>query len=1181
VNHHSIRIPARAGCALGLLITLLVLAAGPVHAQSVAGSIVGTVTDASNAVVAGATVTLTNLGTNDTRTAQSDATGSYQFVNLLPGNYRVAVEQTGFKRFARQPITVEVQSVVRIDVPMQIGDAAQTIEVVAVTPLLQTQTATLGQVVEGRSVMEMPLNGRNVLNLIALVPGVVPQGQTSGNPATGNVNSWGNYQIGGGTANQSATYLDGGPVNVSYVNSTALVPTQEVIQEFRVATNNVSPEFGRFAGGIVNLSSKSGTNSFHGTAYEFLRNRALNAYPFFNKARVGSPIPKPVYTQNQFGVTLGGPVIRDRTFFFLSWEGFIVREGRSTNTTVPTAAMRQGNFTGLSQIYDPLSGVTGADGVYTRTPFSGNVIPANRLNQAAINLTGMLFPMPNVPGNVSNFQINYIRPTNYNQYNLRFDHKLGEKHQLFGRYTNWHKNGSTNAALQNMTATRNAFSTQQVVLGDNYMINSSTFADFRASLLRFVVQTYPLTCCNFDYSSIAPGWTKYQNQVTFAVIPHPNIVGMNNFNTIPIILDTDNSYSISGGLTRIAGRHTVKFGGETRRIEWYYAQTNTAGGTFTVDSGFTSGAPFAASSSSLSPSRSGFGFASWMLGYPASGSAQEPALSGGIMNYSGLYVTDTWRMNNKLTLNFGVRWEQPGSFSEKKDRLAVIDLNLPQEALSKAAGRTLKGGLALVNSPAYPQRTWQDLKWNLFSPRSGFAYSFNDSLVLRGGYGISFLPPVVSFSLGPYNSPLNNSITTMAATLDGGFTPNLGATLSNPFPAGIVPPQGRSQAYLDSLVGQGIGSPLPYQPTPYVQQWNLDIQKQFGQSLLIDLGYAGSRGVHLPLYSVNLNQIPNNYLSMGSDLLKQVPNPFFGVIPASAGVLGQKTVAQGYLLKPYPQYLYISAFSPNMGDSFYRALQVNVVKRFQAGGQIMLAYSRSRFEGSADVLSPWLEANRFGVGGAQGVQDNNNIRQGEFSISSFDVPHRLVISFVYDLPIGKGKHLLGDVKGVADKLLSGWGLNGITTFQSGFPLAFMNASPNTLVNNWGIGNAGPGTGAGVTRPNVVAGCGKSATGSKGDLLLRAFNTACFTAPGQFEFGNEPRVDPDLRAQGIANYDITLVKNTEISERFKLQFRAEAFNLFNRVQFSPPNTQFGAAQFGRITAQYNNPRLLQFGMRLSF
>jgi hypothetical protein len=350
---------------------------------------------------------------------------------------------------------------------------------------------------------------------------------------------------------------------------------------------------------------------------------------------------------------------------------------------------------------------------------------------------------------------------------------------------------------------------------------------------------------------------------------------------------------------------------------------------------------------------------------------------------------------------------------------------------------------------------------------------------------------------------------------------------------------------------------------------------------MVEVGYAGSRGVHLPLYSVNLNQIPNKYIPMGNDLLKQVPNPFYGIIPTSAGVMGQKTVMQGHLLKPYPQYLHISAFSPTMGDSWYRALQTKVQKKVGAAGTLMVAYTWSNFHGSADVLSPWLEANRFGVGGAQGVQDNNNIAAGESSISSFDAPHRFVASYVLDLPFGKGRKFLNGAGGVVGKLVSGWGINGITTLQSAFPLAFMNANRNALVENFAAGNAGPGTGAGVTRPNFIAGCNPVVEGTAQSRLGKWFNTSCYAAPGAFEFGNEPRVSPYLRAAGINNFDFAVAKKTTITERSNLEFRAEFFNLFNRVQFSPPNTQLGNSTFGQVTAQYNQPRLIQFGLRLAF
>jgi hypothetical protein len=317
--------------------------------------------------------------------------------------------------------------------------------------------------------------------------------------------------------------------------------------------------------------------------------------------------------------------------------------------------------------------------------------------------------------------------------------------------------------------------------------------------------------------------------------------------------------------------------------------------------------------------------------------------------------------------------------------------------------------------------------------------------------------------------------------------------------------------------------------------------------------------------------------------LNQVQNPFYGVIPASAGVLGQPTVAQGYLLRPFPQYLYTSLDAPSIGDSFYNSLQLKVQKRLKGGGVLLASYTRSHMTGDTDVLSPWLEANRYDVGGGQGVQDNTNIKGGEYSLSSFDVPNRFVLSYVVDVPIGKGHNFLGNVHGVADQILSGWGINGITTYQTGFPLAFQDASPNLLETDFGIGNGGPGPpGAGVSRPNYVQGCNKNFPASNLQARLAEwFNTACFVQPGPWEFGNEPRVDPNMRAAGVANYDFSASKKWTITERVALAFRAEFFNIFNRVQFSPPGTQPGSATFGQVTAQYNQPRLIQFALRLSF
>ena len=344
---------------LALCFVCVAVYCAPLFAQTFFGSIVGTITDASGASVPGATVTLTNIGTSNRRTAQSNADGNYEFVNLVPGRYRVDVEKTGFKHLTHDDIEVQVQANVRVDGAMQVGDVGQTVEVTAAAPLLQTESSSLGTVVDTRKVEEMPLNGRNVINLVTLVPGVVAQGQSMQNPSGQNIFSFGNFQIGGAIAGQNATFLDGAPLNVAQGSLIALIPTQDATQEFKVQTNSLGPEFGRFAGGVINLTSKSGSNDFHGSAYEFLRNKVLNANTFFNNL---SGKPRPAFTQNQYGTNLGGPIKHDKTFFFFSWEGFRQRQGFPYLVNVPTAAQRAGDFSqtynasgALIPIYDPLT----------------------------------------------------------------------------------------------------------------------------------------------------------------------------------------------------------------------------------------------------------------------------------------------------------------------------------------------------------------------------------------------------------------------------------------------------------------------------------------------------------------------------------------------------------------------------------------------------------------------------------------------------------------------------------------------------------------------------------------------------------------------------------------------------------------------------------------------------------
>ena len=1132
------------------------------RAQTSYGSIVGTVTDSTNAAIPGAAVALTNIGTGERRSVPSDPAGNFQFVNLIPGNYRVEVESRGFKRYKREPVRVEVESSVRIDPVMQVGDVAEVLTVSAETPLLQTQNATIGETVEGRVVQEMPLNGRNVLNLIALEPGVVPQGSTSGSPlgnqAGGtytNNTGWGNYQIGGGMGNQSAFYLDGVPLNTVNANSPGLVPVQDAIQEFRVDTNAVSAEFGRFSGGVVNMATKSGTNALHGTAYEYLRNKVLNANDFFNNR---SGVKLNAFTQNQYGAAAGGPIVKDKAFFFFSWENFALRNGRPTLTTVPTAAMEAGDFTGLPAIYDPYTtcGLQGlqacAAGQPTRQPFPGNQIPASRFDPTAKVLM-QEWGGPNLPGNVNNFAGNTSLGGNQQQYTIRGDWTLKEKHRLFGRYTYWNGDSLPSDPFhKNFGGLQTLYGADDGVAGDTFSLNPTTVLDFRVSYLRALHAFRPQQT-GADLSQYGPAWAALASQVTLPEAPLAAVTGFAGFSGV-YIQSVSNEYFLSGSATKIIGRHSLKFGGEARRWDWGFVQSNTAAGAFNFNNVFTSANP-------LSPGNTGYAFASYLLGTPSSGSLAGAARVLQQLYYQGYYVTDSYRVTNRLTLNVGLRLDVDGSFSERFNRTVVWQPGAA-DPLGQKAGINLRGQMAFVDTPAYPSRNQLGPVQPFAAPRVGLAWSLAKDTVIRTGYGLSWVSPeMINYSLPPFQSAINAATTTMVTSANGGLTPL--NTLSNPFPGGLIEPLNNNPAGLSRFEGQSFNAPIPGQPFTSVQQWNFQVQHQFEQGLSLDAGYAGSKATHLAFSVLQINQLPDQYLSMGAALLSPVANPFYGALPSSAGTLGLPTVTAAQLLRPYPQFQNLGDSAPQKGDSTYHAIQMHVVKRFQSGGTIQASYTWSKLLSDTDTLTSWLEAGH-GVGG---VEDPSNLRL-EKSLASFDAANRLVLSYVYDLPVGRGKHFLASVHGPADKLLSGWGIAGVSTFQSGLPLALTTAS--NLTNSLGGGS----------RPNVIS-PNVSISGSAQSRLAEWFNTAAFAQPPSFTFGSEPRTDPVLRAAGINNFDFTVTKNTQVNERFRLEFRAEFFNLFNRVQFADPGTSLGSPQFGIVTSAMNLPRLVQMGLRLSF
>ena len=1171
----SKRSAARWARALLVLAVLCAVAILPVYGQSTSGSILGTVSDNSGAVMPGASVTATNLGTSDKRTAETDAAGNYRFVNLAPGRYRVESEVTGFKHMTRDEVVVQVESAVRIDLAMEIGAVTETVEVTSQTPLLQTENSSLGQVVEAKTVQEMPLNGRNVLNLIALVPGVIPQGSTAGaiasNQSAGhtNNNAWNNYQIGGGIAGHGASWVDGVPMIGLGGNTVTLVITQDAIQEFRVVTNNVSAEFGRFGGGVVNMATKSGANDLHGTVYEYFRNKALNASNFF--ANLAGQ-PKPAFNQNQYGAAVGGPVRKDKTFFFGSFERYKARVGATTLTFVPTLAQRAGDFSANAPIYDPWT-TTVVNGKPTRTPFAGNRIPVTRFDQTANVIANKenYWRDPNASLSGGNFTNSPTPGGKSYQFNGRGDQTISDKQRLFARFSYWNLADIPMNNMGNLTAGAGSNQrTHQAVLGDTYAASPTTVVDLRLAFTRAYYDDRPIMVGR-DMSVYGAAWASLQPQMTPTNNIQATVAGLYAFGGMTVNSEHHrDSYSLSPSLTKILGSHTLKFGADVRLLDYNFNQTangSASSGTFNFDAGFTSADGTTAAAAGGNP------FASFMLGTPSSGSLTTIRMAGQYSWYQGYYATDTFQVGKRLTLNLGVRWELPGAYSERYDAATVLLPNMT-DSLAQSTGLPLKGGLALVNSPQWASRTTEALKKKLFAPRIGLAYRLDSSTVIRTGYGITFIPMDVTAGSQPSNSPINAASTTMSTSVNNAGQIPLN-TLNNPYPAGgilgnaqqaVLKPYGRSVPYLESLRGLTISGPVPEQPYPYMQQWNFSIQREFRAGTLVEVAYGGSRSVHIPTFNINLNQLPNQYNSMGSALLTTVANPMAGKLNSTSPLNGAN-ITQGQLLRPYPQYVTVQATNARLADTIYHALQVRLEKRFGDAGILTSNYTWSKNIGnSSGTVGAFLEGGQT-VGGYQNYYD----LRSERSLLNFDIPHRSVTSYVLEMPFGKGKKFLSSLGGPASKIVSGWAVNGIVTFQSGNALS-ISAQNTTLSQSFG---------AGTPRPNVVAGCNPVLEGTAQERRSKWFNTACFTQPSSYTFGNESRVDPKLRGAGINNFDFTITKNTAITERFRLQFKTEFFNIFNRAQFRVPATTLGLGTFGVVSAQLNQPRQIQAALRLTF
>jgi Carboxypeptidase regulatory-like domain len=1235
--------PRRIFWSLVVSLGLIICATVSLYGQSTYGSIVGAVTDSSGAAVTDATVTLTNLGTSEKRTQPSGADGLFTFANLFPGQYRIDAEKQGFKHFTRTPVTVEVQQSTHVEAVLQVGEVSQVVEVTSQTALLQTESASLGQVVEQRKADELPLNGRNIFNLITVSPAAVAQGGAGGSPVGENPFSWGNYQIGGSFANQGAEYLDGQPLNIGYINLPIIIPTQDSVGEFKVQYNNLGAEWGKFAGGVVNLSTKSGTNNFHGSAYEYFRNKVLNANEYFNKQtelEAGKVNEAPPWEQNQYGFQLGGPVIKNKTFFYTSWEQYRQRTSIPFTTTVPAAGMLTGNFgtvctsqggtfngagicsVAAGQIYDPYT-ANATTGV--RTPYPNNVIPAAEFSKADGILGGLYYPAANLPGITNNYSTAYPGGGNTNEFVARGDQNIGANTRLFGRFSYYGlldlpQNPLGTGLCEDRCAEK--YHSKLLAFDVNHSFTPTTILDVNLAGSRFVYLRTPILS-GYDLTTL--GWPASYNSPPSSIrtpptpeFPTPNDVGHSQGNSA--IGDHNTQYNLTPALTMIRGKHTIQVGGQWEIGLDNYYQTNIASGAFGFEGNWTSSSPTATDGS-------GSPYADFLLGLAlnqgsfagnqSEGVAQNPAQTKGKQTYRALYFNDAWHVTPKLTASLGLRYELPGTWSEAYNRLTYWDPNATNGTVtgcSGVAGSACPGDAMYVGTGPNSSDNNLPLDKKEFSPRIGFAYSADQKTVIRAGYGIFFIPNYVSFATNPDNDVVNLASTTFTATTNGYISPvstldgsdctqagtsfaTFSCAQAGPFTAGgILPPPGRNATPSLSNFVAANGSPDldPYLNPKYgyLEQYNVDIERTLPAGFFADVAFAGSHGVHLQQYQTNIDQIPDSFVAQAAaqaatgatpTIATLIPNPMAGTSPNAT--IGAATIHAGQFDRPYPEYNGLNVNGYGCCGSSYNSLQATVQRRFQGGGTLLVAYTNAKLMSNTDTLTSWLESDAFGTGGVGSVQDWNNLK-GERSLSSQDISQRLIISYVLDLPFGRGKMYANSFSGFANGAISGWGIDGITTFQKGFPLKISYAGTTALENaSLGVANI---------RPDVVPGCSKQGSRQISSDVSGSpelfFNTSCFAAPPEWGFGTEARVDPTLRGPGIANFDFAVFKKTMVTERLGVEFRTEFFNIFNHPYFAPPATGYDgtptANGFGQVTSTVgagvaSPERLIQFALKVVF
>ncbi len=1127
---------------LAILCAAVVFAAGNAMlcpAQVEQGTITGVVIDQSGAAVADAKVTLRNTDTEGTSIVQTNGQGNYSFPFLPHGNYSVAAEKAGFSPERVTGIALRVGLTATINLTLKPGTLQQEVTVTANAALLDEQTSSQGNVVSSQQITQLPLNGRNPYSLLTLAPGILP----GGNSGTGPI-------ISGGRSNTSGVLFDGQETRNTSTNDIVYTPPLETVAEFKVITNNFSAEYGRSGGGILTAAGRSGTNQLNGSIYEFFRNNVLNANGWTNNR---NGLQRNIVRHNEFGFAVGGPVYiprvyngKNRTFFFFNYERIPDRSPDNlTNYTVPTAAERAGDFSqttsgsSLIKIYDPATTIASSSTAsgYTRSQFPNNVIPASRISPISAALLNY-YPSPTLPGDINNYAFAATRASTATKYYGRIDQSIGDKNHLFFRYGITYSPAVTPAYTGLAVPGEgtncnegNANSTPWVAaLSDTATFRPNLIGEFRISYTRQLNTCEPRSV-GFDVTKLGlPAYLK--NASLDALLPEFDITDMSAFGPqrASHYTDAENTPEAQGHITYLKGSHSIKFGIDYLFLAFNIFRPDYPSGDFGFTRAYTQGPD-----PSVASSLAGYGLATLLLGAPTGGQfTVGPALAASQRSYN-IYIQDDWKVARNLTLNLGARWEYQTPYNERYNHLAYFN----PTAMDPTTG--LNGVLNFTSSS---HRYQSNPNQSDIGPRVGLAYTFLSNTVFRAGYGIFYLPGSGGVGASPGDLGSGSEASTpvfLGQAPAAPNTPPAGASLANPFVTGLL-------AYPSTLIGNGISAVFPSWATPFNQQWNASIQRSLTKDLLIEVAYLGSRGEHI---WANLNQDAANpqYLSLGSQLNALVPNPFYGKI--LSGSLSPATVRQSSLLIPYPQYTSISDIRASIGDSDYHAATVRLDKRFGHGLLFQLGYTFSkliddvpeRFNGRSTTIDP------YNLALSRSVSDNNRT-------------HYLVTNFVYELPVGKDKHWIG--KGIYGKVIGNWQVSGIMTLESGQPVVITGPNNTQLPNVSAYALR-------LSNPNLPSGQ---------QSIGEWFNTAAFAAAPLYSLGTDSRTEPNLNNPGLFNLDLGMSRYQPITEKIKLQFRAEMFNSTNKVNFSAPQGSVTSATFGQITAA-GGGRVVQLGLRLTY